>query len=119
MITVVIAKATVSTSLAIFITCNPEIVTKDKKRLCNYSTMTCSRTLVMISPFIDYFAIYGQLVPQYIMAVMNITISLLIMTCIDTPRTIPLQKDDNEVQIYQIPVAGPASSNINKTTERE
>lgn len=89
MATVVIAKATVSTSLATFIACNTEIVTKDKKRLCNYSTMTCSRTLVMISPFIGYCAKFGQLVPQYIMAVMNISISLVIMTCIDTPRTIP------------------------------
>ncbi|KAL7017502.1 hypothetical protein ACKWTF_010401 [Chironomus riparius] len=117
MITVVIAKATVSTSLAVFITCNPEIVTKDKKRLCNYSAMTCSRTLVMISPFIDYFAKYGQLIPQYIMAVMNITISLLIMTCIDTPRTVPMQKQNNEVQIYQIPVTNTAGSNAESTQQ--
>ena len=58
----------------------------------------------MISPFIDYFVVYGQLVPQYIMAAMNIAISLLIMTCIDTPRTIPQAKDDNEVKIHPISV---------------
>lgn len=100
MATVVIAKATVSTSLAVFITCNTELVTKDKKRICNYSTMTCSRTLVMISPFIGYCAMYGQLVPQYIMAGMNIGISLLIMTTIDTPRTIPNEgKVSNEYYV--------------------
>lgn len=54
-------KIAVSTSLAIFITSMTEIVSQDKKKICNYSGVTCSRTLVIIAPFIGYFVIYGQL----------------------------------------------------------
>lgn len=61
MATATIAKMTVSTSLVIFITSMGEIVSKDKKKTCNYSGVTCSRTLVMIAPFIGYCVIYGQL----------------------------------------------------------
>lgn len=89
MATAMTAKATVSTSLSMFITCNTEIVSKEKKKICNYSGVTCSRTLVMIAPFIGFCVIFGQLVPQNILVVMNISISLLVMTCIDTPKTIP------------------------------
>lgn len=102
-------KIAVSTSLAIFFTSMTEVVTADKRKICNYSGVTCSRTLVIIAPFIGYFVIYGQLgmtmsnvfylkkclslihllpVPQTIMCVMNICISLLIAVFIKTPRTI-------------------------------
>lgn len=89
MATAMTAKATVSTTLSMFITCTTEIVTKDKKRICNYSGVSTSRTLVMIAPFIGFCGKFGQLVPQNIMVAMNITMSMLIMICIRTPRTIP------------------------------
>lgn len=54
-------KIGISTSLGIFITSMSEIVSQDKKKMCNYSGVTCSRTLVIIAPFIGYFVIYGQL----------------------------------------------------------
>lgn len=54
-------KIAISTSLAIFITSMSEIVSPDKRKICNYSGVTCSRTLVIIAPFIGYFVIYGQL----------------------------------------------------------
>lgn len=56
-----LCKMSASTSLAIFITCMSEIVIKEKKKVCNYSGVTCSRTLVMIAPFFGYYVIYGQL----------------------------------------------------------
>lgn len=55
-----IFKVAISTSLAIFITSMAEIVSPDKRKICNYSGVTCSRTLVIIAPFIGYFVIYGQ-----------------------------------------------------------
>ncbi|XP_070493858.1 organic cation transporter-like protein [Chironomus tepperi] len=89
MATAMTATATVSTTLSIFITCTTEIVSKDKKRICNYSGVSTSRTLVMIAPFIGFCGKFGQLVPQNIMVAMNIAMSVLIMICIRTPRTIP------------------------------
>ncbi|KAG5671767.1 hypothetical protein PVAND_001945 [Polypedilum vanderplanki] len=107
MFTSMTAKTTTSTSLSLFITCTTELVSKEKKKICNYSGVSCSRTLVMIAPFIGYFVIYGQLVPQNIMGTMNVVISLLIMTCIDTPRTIPKQQKNqsnlpNELQKSEV-----------------
>lgn len=61
MTTAMLEKMTVSTSLSIFITSMSEIVTKDKKKTCNYSGVTCSRTLVMVAPFIGFCVIFGQL----------------------------------------------------------
>lgn len=61
MATAMLEKMTVSTSLALFITSTTEIVTKEKKKICNYSGVTCSRTLVMIAPFIGFCVIFGQL----------------------------------------------------------
>lgn len=84
-----INKMTVSTTLSLFITCNTELVPKEQKKVCNYSGVTCSRMLVMIAPFIGYTAKYGQLVPQEIMAVMNIAMSVLIAIFLHTPRTLP------------------------------
>lgn len=61
MATAMLEKMTVSTSLSLFITCMSEIVSKDKKKTCNYSGVTCSRTLVMVAPFIGFCVIFGQL----------------------------------------------------------
>lgn len=59
--TSMLVKISISTSLAIFITSMTEIVPQDKRKMCNHSGVTCSRTLVVIAPFIGYFVIYGQL----------------------------------------------------------
>lgn len=61
MLTSMIMKISISTSLAIFITSMPEIVEKGKKKTCNYSGVTCSRTLVIIAPFFGHCVIFGQL----------------------------------------------------------
>lgn len=61
MATSMLNKMTVSTSLSLFITSMTEIVSKEKKKICNYSGVTCSRTLVMVAPFIGFCVIYGQL----------------------------------------------------------
>lgn len=54
-------KMSVSTSLSLFITSVMEIVPDDKKRACHFSGTNCSRTLVMVAPFIGYCATFGQL----------------------------------------------------------
>lgn len=60
MATASLFKIAVSTSLAVFITSMVEIVAPDKRKICNYSGVSCSRTLVIIAPFIGYFVIHGQ-----------------------------------------------------------
>lgn len=60
MATAALFKVGVSTAIAIFITSMAEIVSPDKRKTCNYSGVTCSRTLVIIAPFIGYFVTYGQ-----------------------------------------------------------
>jgi hypothetical protein len=61
MATAMVEKMTVSTTLSLFITSMSEVVTKEKRKVCNYSGVTCSRTLVMIAPFIGFCVIFGQL----------------------------------------------------------
>lgn len=97
MATSTIAKITISTMLSLFLTCTSEITgEKVKKRICSYSAMNCARTLVMLAPYIGYSAINGSaLYPQSIMALINVLTSLMIASCINTPRTIPL-KSTNE-----------------------
>ncbi len=60
MIAAMLFKIAISTSLAIFVTSMVEIVSPGKRKMCNHSGVTCSRTLVVIAPFIGYFVIYGQ-----------------------------------------------------------
>lgn len=106
MATAMAEKMTISTGLSLFITCNTEIVTKEKKKICNYSGVTCSRTLVMIAPFIGFTAKFGQLVPQQLMGVINIAISLMIIIGLQTPRSLPKPENKtNNNQLYNIPVS--------------
>lgn len=83
-------KVAISTSVNMFITSMAEIVQPDKRKMCNHSGVTCSRTLVIIAPFIGYFVVHGQFVPQTIMCVMSVCNSLLIAIFMKTPRTIPV-----------------------------
>lgn len=97
MVTSTVAKITISTMLSLFLTCTNEVTgDKTKKRICSYSAMNCARTLVMLAPYIGHSAIHGSaLYPQSIMALINVLTSLMIASCISTPRTIPLETDDN------------------------
>lgn len=97
MATSTVAKVTISTMLSLFLTCTNEVTgEKAKKSICNYSAMNCARVLVMLAPFIGYSAIHGSaLYPQGIMALINVLTSLIIASCINTPRTIAL-KTTNE-----------------------
>lgn len=106
MATATFAKITISTSLSLFITCITEIVPdKRKKKACNYSGVSCSRALVIIGgPFIGFSGvIHGTaLVPQCVMAFINILASLMIASCIDTPRTLPLKKKNDKKEETQL-----------------
>lgn len=106
MATTTVAKITISTTLSMFIACMSEIVSdKSKKKACNYSGVTCSRTLVIIGgPFIGFSAsMHGNaMVPQCVMALINLMASLMIASCIDTPRTLSLKKKDDENECTQL-----------------
>lgn len=101
MVTSTVAKVTISTMLSLFLTCTSEVTgDKTKKRICSYSAMNCARTLVMLAPYIGYSAIHGSaLYPQSIMALINVLSSLMIASCINTPRTITranVKNDENK-----------------------
>ncbi|KAJ6649670.1 Organic cation transporter-like protein [Pseudolycoriella hygida] len=53
-------KIALSTSVAIFVTSMTEIVSPDKRKICNHSGVTCSRTVAIAAPFIGYFVTSGQ-----------------------------------------------------------
>lgn len=100
MATASIAKITISTTLSLFITCFSELTRdKSKKKICNYSGVSCSRALVIIGgPFIGFSgALHGNaMVPQCVMALINVLASLMIASCIDTSRTLPLKEKKEE-----------------------
>lgn len=103
------AKMAGSTTLAILATSVTELVTPDKKKICSYSTTVCTRTVVLIAPFIGknylvFFylflmflnllnkiigatAVINQLIPQTTMAILSIIASLC-TALVTSPRTI-------------------------------
>ncbi|CAO1398262.1 unnamed protein product [Diamesa serratosioi] len=87
MVTSMTAKMAGSTTLAILATSVSEFVTTEKKKLCSYSTTVCTRTVVMIAPFIGATAVISQLIPQTTMAILSIIASLC-MAFLTSPRTI-------------------------------
>lgn len=80
MATSMACKMSVSTSLSIFITSMSEIVTKDKRKICNYSGVTCSRTLVMIAPFIGFCGIFGQLGEKFTLPLPAMTLLIQVFS---------------------------------------
>lgn len=52
MVTSMTVKIAGSTTIAILATSVTELVTIEKKKLCSYSTTVCTRTVVLIAPFI-------------------------------------------------------------------
>lgn len=106
MATTSLAKITISTTLSMFIACMSEIISdKSKKKACNYSGVSCSRTLVIIGgPFIGFSASIHKnaMVPQCVMALINVLASIMIASCIDTPRTLPLKKKNDEDECTQL-----------------
>lgn len=90
LMTSMIAKATISTMLALFITCTSELVSEEKRKLLNFSGVTCSRTIVLAAPFIGYCSSFGSiLIPQNIILFLNIVASLIIALFIKTQKTLP------------------------------
>lgn len=108
MATSMVTKMAGSTTLAILATSVTELVALDKKKLCSYSTTVCTRTVVLIAPFIgkNYSlmclimmnlnlsikikgatAVIRQLIPQTTMAILSIIASLC-MAFVTSPRTI-------------------------------
>lgn len=94
LITSMTAKATISTSLVLFIACMSELVSKEKRKACTFSGVTCSRTIVMAAPFIGYCSSFGSaLISQNIMMGLNIGMSILIAMFLRTQKT--LEPDKN------------------------
>lgn len=106
--TIMVMKATISSTLILFITCTSELVEEKKKSTFNYSGVTCSRTFVMAAPFIGYCSSFGSaLIPQNIMIFLNIAMSITIIIFIKSPATILNHKlnqkhESEEIEILKI-----------------
>lgn len=61
MVTSMASKITISSLLAILMTCTTEIVSPEKRRLCGYATTVWTRIWLLSAPFVGATSIFGQL----------------------------------------------------------
>ncbi|CRL01672.1 CLUMA_CG014891, isoform A [Clunio marinus] len=104
MVTSSASKIAISSTLGILMTCTSEIVSPEKRRLCSFTSTVWTRIWLLSAPFVGATSVFGQLVPQTIMAVLNIFGSL-VTSLIDTPRSV--EKKEEDVYIFypkEIPV---------------
>lgn len=91
MLTAMVSKTAISTTLSILTTCTVELVTEEKKKICAFSTICWARFWLLGAPFIGATVVFGQLVPQTAFASLAIC-GGIISTLISSPRTIPKSK---------------------------
>lgn len=94
MLSAMISKSAISSTLAILTTCTTELVPEEKKRICAFSTIVWARIWLLCAPFIGATVIFGQLVPQTAFASLSI-IGGVLTTLISSPRTISKNKTTN------------------------
>jgi len=61
MVTSMVSKIAISSTLSILITCTTEIVSPEKRRLCGYTSIIWARIWLLTSPFVGATAIFGKL----------------------------------------------------------
>lgn len=61
MVTSMASKIAISTTLSILMTCTTEIVSREKRRLCGYTSTIWTRIWLLSAPFVGATSIYGQL----------------------------------------------------------
>lgn len=88
MVTAMISKIAISSTLAILTTCTVELVSAEKRKMCSFSTICWARLCLLGAPFIGATVVFGTLVPQTAFASLAIVGGIL-TTLITSPRTIP------------------------------
>lgn len=101
MLSSMISKAAISSTLSILTTCTTELVCDEKKKICGFSTIVYARIWLLCAPFTGATIVYGQLYPQTILATMSI-IGGCLSTLISSPRTIspPVKHSNLPKEIY-------------------
>lgn len=96
MLSAMISKAAISSTLSILTTCTVELVSDDKKKICALSTIVWARIWLLTAPFVGATIVFGQLVPQSAFAGLSILGGILTIM-ISSPRTIPKKKTHIDV----------------------
>lgn len=91
MLSAMISKAAISTTLSILTTSTVELVSDNKKKICAFSTIVWARIWLLTAPFVGATIVFGQLVPQSAFASLSILGGILTMM-ISSPRTIAKKK---------------------------
>lgn len=101
MLSSMVSKAAISSTLAILTTCTTELVCPEKKKICGFSTIVYARTWLLCAPFIGATIVFGQLIPQTALATLTI-IGGILSTLISSPRTIspPVKHSNLPKEIY-------------------
>lgn len=88
MLSSMVEKAAISSTLAILTTCTVELVPPEKKKICAFSTIVYARVFLLTAPFIGATIEFGQLVPQTAFSTLAL-IGGLLSLLISSPPTIP------------------------------
>ena len=101
MLTAMVSKVAISSTLAVLTTCTTELVCAEKKRICGFSTIVYARTWLLCAPFIGATIVFGDLIPQTALSTLSIIGGILSML-ITSPRTIqpPVKHFNLPKEIY-------------------
>ncbi|XP_017471462.1 PREDICTED: solute carrier family 22 member 3 [Rhagoletis zephyria] len=105
MLTAMISKAAISTTLSILTTCTVELVSGEKKKIAAFSAICWARFWLLGAPFIGATVVFGMMVPQTAFASLAIVGGVL-TALITSPRTISKQHttlgDSNRATATQV-----------------
>ncbi|XP_036229375.1 organic cation transporter-like protein isoform X1 [Bactrocera oleae] len=87
MLSAMISKVAISTTLSILTTCTVELVSEDKRKITAFSAICWARFWLLGAPFIGATVIFGIMVPQTAFASLAI-IGGVLTSLITSPRTI-------------------------------
>lgn len=110
MLTAMISKIAISSTLAILTTCTIELVSVEKRKMCSFSTICWARLCLLGAPFIGATVVFGTLVPQTAFASLSIVGGVL-TTLISSPRTVPKKAATNVSKVSQ------TASNMTSSTQ--
>lgn len=88
MLTAMISKIAISSTLAILTTSTTELVSSEKKKICGFSTIVWARIWLLTAPFVGATIVFGTFVPQTAFATLSI-IGGFLTAVIKGPRTLP------------------------------
>lgn len=94
MLTAMVSKIAISSTLAMLTCSTTELVCAEKKKICAFSTIVWARLWLLTAPFVGATIVFGDFIPQTAFASLAI-LGGLITTLISSPRTIPNEKQSN------------------------